>query len=576
MFAPIALFAFRRPDHTKLVIDALLLNKEANQSEIYIYCDGPRGIEDNDLVFQVRKYVRGVSGFKSIHIIERDKNYGLAKSIISGVTEILEKYESVIVLEDDIVTSPYFLAFMNDGLVKYKNNTKVASIHGFVYPVSQKLPNNFFLRGADCWGWATWRRAWQKFNSNGIELLTKLKNNELVDDFDFHGAYHYSEMLLNQIKGQNQSWAIRWHASMYLENMLTLYPGKSLVNNIGHDDSGTHSGMTNKYDSVISPNRIEVEDIKVEVSKKAYAAFENFLKNKDSYQVNSQIKNKIKSFIKLVTPPLLIKLYRKLISYKFSKVINVNVNNNPQELITFNGEYFNWDDAIQNCVGYDSSNILERVISSTKLVVNGEAAYERDSVVFEQIDYSWPLLSGLLLASSRSSGILNVIDYGGSLGSSYHQNRKFLNLISSVKWNVIEQSNYVTAGKSLFKNDTLNFYDNISDCLLENKPNIILLSSVLQYLPEPYEILNALAKLNADVIILDRTCYSKKSRIDFLSIQTVPDSIYSATYPCWFLIESKVVQTLMDNEYSLIESFPALDNLDDRAVWKGHIFCKSK
>lgn len=575
-FAPIALFVFRRPEHTRLVIEALLLNKEADESEIYIYCDGPRGVQDFDQVFEVRKYVRSVRGFKAIHIIEREENYGLAKSIIYGVTELLEKKESVIVLEDDIVTSQYFLNFMNNGLEKYKLDPRVASIHGFVYPVEQKLPNNFFLRGADCWGWATWRRAWQKFNQNGIELLSKLKINDLIDDFDFHGAYPYSKMLINQIKGQNNSWAILWHASMYLENMLTLYPGRSLVNNIGHDDSGTHSGITNKYDSITSKEPIDIENIKVEVSKNAYIAFENFMRKNEVIKSNIQPKNKIKIFLKLFVPPILLNLYRKLILIKYSNVSRINLNHQlSNDSIVFSGEYFNWDDALKHCVGYNSSNILEKVISSTKLVVSGNAAYERDSVVFNHIEYSWPLLAGLLLASSRSGGKLNVIDYGGALGSSYYQNKKFLNLLSGVKWNVIEQPNYVAAGKLYFENDIINFYDSISSCLLDNIPNVILLSSVLQYLSEPYVILSDLIKLNADVVILDRTCYCINSKVDFLSVQNIPDNIYDASYPCWFLIENKVIQLLLDNNYYLIESFPAIDNLDDRAIWKGHIFCKT-
>lgn len=576
MVAPIALFVFRRPHHTKSVLDALLLNKEANKSEIYIYCDGPRGIQDLDSVHEVRCFVKALKGFKSIHIIERDKNYGLSESIISGVTEILEKYESVIVLEDDIVTSPYFLSFINDGLNKYKNDTRVASIHGFVYPVKQNLPNNFFLRGADCWGWGTWRRAWQKFNPNGIELLNKLKKNNLIYDFDFNGAYSYSEMLANQIKGNNQSWAIRWHASMYLENMLTLYPGRSLVNNIGHDDTGTHSGMTNKYESILSVEPIEIEDIKVEVSKTAYSSFSKFMKKNEDYKNILNLKYKLKSIVRLISPPIIIHLFRKLHSFWYRNEIKNDYNHQiKNNNISFVGEYYSWDDALEHCVGYNSSNILEKVISSTKLVVSGNAAYERDSVVFDHIEYSWPLLAGLLLASSRSGGKLNVIDYGGALGSSYYQNKKFLNLLSDIKWNVIEQSNYVDAGKLYFKSDIINFYDSISSCLLDNIPNVILLSSVLQYLSDPYGILSNLIKLNADVVILDRTCYCINSKVDFLSVQNIPDNIYDASYPCWFLIENKVIQLLLDNNYYLIESFPAIDNLDDRAIWKGHIFCKT-
>jgi hypothetical protein len=193
-----------------------------------------------------------VQGFRSITIIERDKNLGLANSIIDGVTNIVNQYGKVIVLEDDMITSPYFLTYMNSGLTLYEKDERVASIHGYIYPVKNKLPDYFFLRGADCWGWATWKRGWDFFNSDGQFLLNEIKRQKLERLFNFNDSYDYTGMLQMQIDGKVSSWAIRWYASAFLADKYTLYPGISFVKNIGLDGSGTHCGNTNAHDTSFS------------------------------------------------------------------------------------------------------------------------------------------------------------------------------------------------------------------------------------------------------------------------------------------------------------------------------------
>ncbi len=186
-----------------------------------------------------------------------------------------------------MIISPYFLTYMNDALDQFAKDERVISIHGYVYPVEQELPEAFFIPGADCWGWATWRRGWKIFNSNGQYLLDELTRQGLLKSFDFNGAYPYSQMLKEQIEGENDSWAVRWYASAFLHNKLTLYPGCSLVHNIGNDNSGTHCGESGSLDVELNENRINLENIKVEVSPIALAAFENFFKkNKSKISLN--------------------------------------------------------------------------------------------------------------------------------------------------------------------------------------------------------------------------------------------------------------------------------------------------
>lgn len=241
--APIALFAYRRPEHLARCLASLAANPEARQTALVIYCDGPKSAADAKLVATTRDVARAAEGFTSVRVIASDVNRGLAASVISGVSEVLEWSDSVIVVEDDLVVSEDFLAYMNQGLELYRDEPKVVSIHGFLPRVREALPQSFFLRGADCWGWATWRRGWNTFNPDGSDLLRQLRSANEVDAFDFHGAYPYLEMLERQVRGEVDSWAIRWYASAFLAGQFTLHPGASLVTNIGMEGSGTHAGQ---------------------------------------------------------------------------------------------------------------------------------------------------------------------------------------------------------------------------------------------------------------------------------------------------------------------------------------------
>ncbi len=213
---------------------------------------------------EVRSYIRSIAGFKSVAIVERERNFGLARSIIDGVTRVCEEYGRVIVVEDDLVTSPYFLIYMNDALALYQDEGSVISIHGYVYPVKTVLPETFFLKGADCWGWATWKRGWDLFEADGGVLLQELTQRGLTHRFDFDGTYPYTRMLKDQIKGKNDSWAVRWYASAFLKDKLTLYPGRSLVLNIGNDSTGTHCSTTSTFSGEITNTRVNVKLIPIE------------------------------------------------------------------------------------------------------------------------------------------------------------------------------------------------------------------------------------------------------------------------------------------------------------------------
>lgn len=236
------------------------------------------------------------------------------------------------------------------------------------------------------------------------------------------------------------------------------------------------------------------------------------------------------------------------------------------------GNFSSWNDAQSRCLGYDADTILQKVTSSLLQVKEGIAIYERDSMLFDKIEYSWPLLSGLLRAFvDDKCNELNIIDFGGSLGSTYYQNKFFLGNLN-YQWNIVEQSNFVTHGKKYFENNQLHFYDKIEECYNEKLNNILIFSSVLQYLEEPFIFLKQmLLKYNFDYILIDRTPFIQSSK-NRITIQKVNPLIYEASYPCWFFNEKEFIDIFADM-YNIVSDFNALDcsNLK-RTYYKGFIF----
>jgi hypothetical protein len=198
------------------------------------------------------------------------------------VTEIVNQHDRIIVLEDDMVTSPGFIRYMNEALELYKDDDQVISIHGYEYPVRTTLPDTFFLKGADCWGWATWKRGWELFEPDGCKLLHDLYAQKLTHKFDFDGSYPFTKQLADQVKGKNNSWAIRWYASAFLGNKLTLYPGKSLVQNIGNDGSGTHCEARDEYAINLNKDTTPLHRITIAEDPDARKAVGDFLKSAKS------------------------------------------------------------------------------------------------------------------------------------------------------------------------------------------------------------------------------------------------------------------------------------------------------
>ena len=266
--SPIALFVYNRPHHTRHTVEALQRNEKSKDSDLFIFSDAARSAHSIPQVSAVRDYIATVTGFKSVRIIEREKNLGLANSVINGVTQLCRDYGKVIVLEDDLVVAPEFLEYMNLALEKYKDESKVMQISGYLFPVQLDIKDDaLFLPLTTSWGWATWARAWNLFDPDAKGYKQLKADKALRNRFNLDGAYDYFSMLEAQLAGKIDSWAIRWYLSAFILKALTLYPRVSLLTNNGFDGSGTHcstqeifasSGSADGFVSSCFPEIVEV------------------------------------------------------------------------------------------------------------------------------------------------------------------------------------------------------------------------------------------------------------------------------------------------------------------------------
>ena len=292
--APILLFAFNRPVHTAQTLNALSKNELAAESDLIVYLDGPRNSGDLELIESVYQIILGVEGFKSIAINRKAANAGLASNIIEGVSSVINRYGRVIVVEDDMVTSPKFLRYMNDALEYYSSDKKVWHISGFTEFIGTDRPNESFLwRTMHCWGWATWGDRWMHFEKNPQGLIEEFTP-EMIKRFNLDGSQNFWAQVLLNASGKINTWAIFWYAIIFKNKGLCLSPYNSYIKNIGLDGSGVHCGVDNMRNTIMSLNE-----------------FGNFHPPKNHGEDEFAVAI-IKKYYKAHTPSLSLRIYRSL------------------------------------------------------------------------------------------------------------------------------------------------------------------------------------------------------------------------------------------------------------------------
>ena len=277
---------------------------------------------------------------------------------------------------------------------------------------------------------------------------------------------------------------------------------------------------------------------------------------------------KIKSILTYIVPPVFLILYRNYLVKSTKKEI-IAPKRKTNEF--WDGNYESWEAAEKLCAGYDSNIIINKCLDAIQKIKNGEAIYERDSVLFDKKEYSTGLLASLFLAGFTNSNTLSVLDFGGSLGTTYFQNRQFFHHFNNCKWGIIEQEKFYQLGKKHFANSELIFFETIDSCISVIKPNLFLVSSSLQYIPNPSDLLRQINTSKIRFIVFDRIPFSEGDNI--LTIQTVPPEIYEASYPCWIFNYQWLINNLRN--YKVLFDFPSFcDNyqiINDNLLvkWKG-------
>lgn len=325
--APIVLFVYNRPDHTLQTLQALTKNILADESTLIIYADGPKTDSpyvDYEKIKATREVIRQQRWCKKVVIHESEVNMGLADAIVQGVTDTVNQYGKVIVLEDDIVISPGFLQYMNDALNLYEHNEQVMHVSGYIFPVNAQLPDTFFYNTGSCWGWGTWKRAWQHFQSDAAHLAKEIKKQNRIHQFNVEDSYPFYRQLEKNAEGEIKTWAVKWYASFFLQNGYALHPYPSLVNNIGTDGSGeNHKSKTEYYQWSKLARSISVEPISVIESalvRKAMVKYYNLKHVPRNPSMKMSLKRKMGTFLP------------KSFKHLLKQVYNSRYKNHVQEL----------------------------------------------------------------------------------------------------------------------------------------------------------------------------------------------------------------------------------------------------
>jgi putative methyltransferase (TIGR04325 family) len=536
--APIVLFVYNRPVHTEKTIRALLKNELAAQSNLYIFADGAKDSAD-PTVQKVRSFIKSVKGFKSVIVHENQVNLGLAGSVISGVSQVIRQHGRVIVLEDDVVAHPGFLTFMNEALDLYQNDRRIGSIGAFTHRVllPAGYPYDVFLAKRVCsWGWATWLDRFEPIDWAVSDYEHFKQDKKAVKKFSEAGT-DLVEMLDRQQRGLIDSWAVRWQYDHYKKGFYIVTPVKSMVFNIGTDGSGVHykSGQIEiDHNPLPESQRLKPNaDVRPDHDLlKQYYNIYNIKKRKSP-----------RSFLK--------RAVRALLPYKAVMMLSGWRAKRKKPAYGWFGNYKTYAAALAASGGYDAENILKSCSDSLMKVKNNEVLYERDRALFSTIQYSYPLLAALLKAGAR--GALNVIDFGGSLGSSYFQNRSMLAAVAKLRWNIVEQANFIEEGKKRFEDTVLRFHNSIDEALANGTPDFLLLSSVLPYLEDPYQFCEELLAYKFRYILIDRTFINPQG-FDRITLQKIPEAIYQASYPAHLLSEKRLLAIFLP-EYDLKTTF---------------------
>lgn len=577
---PVVLFAYARPNHLHLTLASL---RDNGVPLIYAFSDGPRTPDKTLLVNEVRAMLRAIDWCEVV-LLEREENMGLGRSIMAGVTDVLNTHESCLVFEDDLICVPGTYKYLVEALHHYSIDPRVMSVTGWTHPriTPPDVGDRPYFDGrSECLVWGTWARAWQGMNDRTAHEMMLAAEAHGTDRNTYGGDL--PGMAEQEI--ERNIWAVRMLYHHIVKHGLCLRPPWSMVEHIGFDAMATNASATGGWHNpplrpcpplpVKWPEPLENPSCAM-LQRAAFPPPTSAVLQRTLKRIIGSVARQFRRAavfisrsreLETITPRQLIGLCLPPIAQHGYHALQCNLrrwfgiasSEKASAILGLTGNYSTWAEAQANSAGYDAENILQKTANALRKVKRGEAVYERDSVLFDEVHYTWPVLAGLMWVASQRGGRINVLDFGGSLGSTYFQNRVFLDSIRDVRWNIVEQLSHVLVGKQEFEDERLRFFDSIESCVAESQPDVILLSSVLQYVEHPYGILEALRDSGATFLIIDRTPYWTGFS-DRLCVQSVPAEIYSASYPSWIFSLPRF-RSILSLHWDVISEFDAPDKL---------------
>lgn len=519
---PVVLFAYARPTHLARVLACL---RENRVPLIIAFADGAKGAADGARVTETRALLRAID-WCEVRLTERAENFGLGRNVLAGVDEVAAQFEAFIVWEDDLTCVPGTYEWICSALRHYADDSRVMSVSGWTHPRVTpedvgELP--YFDARAECWVWGAWARSWA-----GVSGQTALEKMRLVARKGIApGAYGADLPQQAAYEQKRNVWAVRWLYHHFLHDGLCLRPPWSMVEHIGFDGLATNAaGSVEWANPPLRPVPPQPSAWPL-VKENPLCQYLWRMANpgeKLSTRVRRKLVRVSRNAFKIMTPQSWRARLRCFFGWQW-----------------FRGDYGNWAEARAASGGYEDKAIVQKVLTATLEVCAGRAAFERDGVLFFSVEEDRPLLASLLEIARAAHGNLRVLDFGGSLGSTYWRHRNFLPKGDSLRWDVVEQNLFVETGRHHLGDTPLKFFLDVKEALAHGEHDVLLCSCVLQYLEDPFEMLEKWSRLEIPYVLLNNLPLHSK-RPDRLTVQYVPPSIYLATYPVWFFDREAFIQ----------------------------------
>jgi putative methyltransferase (TIGR04325 family) len=555
MHVPVILFAYARPNHLERVLDCL---RENHVPEIYAFSDGAKNAGDAGRVHQVRELLRSIDWCK-LHLVERSGNFGLGKNVLAGVSQVAASHEAFVVWEDDLICVPGTYAWVCEALRHYADDSTVMSVSAWTHEriTPSDIGNDPYLDGrADCWVWGSYAWAWRGIMEGSAEQkMIRIKQRGIpVDDYgtDLPG--------MARMERRKNIWAVRWLYHHLEHGALCVRPPWSMVEHIGFDTTATNAAQAKQWEN---PPLREAPDIPPHWPRAVEHPECRNLWQLANPPVNvrqrvarwvTALSSRGKSAYRALCPEKLRHQMRAFFGWKW-----------------FRGRYSSWQEATVQASGYDDDLIFARVAAVTRAARARKAAWDRDGVLFAEPKVHAPLLAVLQgIVDASASQRLEVLDFGGALGSTWWQHRRALE-VNELRWTVVEQSGLVEVGRREFTTDELSFSSSLIEVVTTGRPDVVLLSGVLPYLEKPHVLLAEVVSLGFEHVILDRTPFIH-GRSDRLVVQHTPPALGGSSYPCWLFAEDSLL-THFKLDYDLVTRWEVeFDRVDRNVNYRGFHF----